>query len=855
MISGQATPTRFPRRRGDVLVHALPSVALLLCMSVNTTEVRLLPKAPVVRLRPAGHWTFDADSEGWTAEHQCELTTKEGHLLIRATGEDPFFHRSLDLPGGQMVLHFRARCHTGGPGRIYWVTDQAPNQTEDRAAQVNLSHDGPWREYTVRFVASGRLTELRIDPGQTAGRVEIDWIRLAKEERHPLSIEQAEIAGDVLRFTIKNHQPNPITFSAFDKDHTIEGHATLPLERALGGDSPLEAVCVALKYADWQPIRRTIFAYHPGAASRWIARPLGSHQLQVAKDGSVIRIRRDGILVGLIGPLVHIDGRLPALKLVEEEPQLRFEGDGVVLAVTTHDRELDIAIDSRKPCEGPVVRAIGSLEQGLLAGLEYLGSGERSSSKLDVETEEHLRFLPDPLKVSMPLMAFVTDRTSLAMTWSDMRLQPVYAAPYLTGTTIQHRMALRGSKIKATILVDQAPLEEAILWAVKRTGLPPLPPSPRTPEQQEEICLAALDGPLRNEAGWGHCVQKNWPRRPFAGVASTIWRLTGKMPELPTLVPGGVHVANDTAYFLSGRAEAWLAHKKAMVQHFLKQQHGDGSFRYDGKLRRGHFEDTASGVCARPAAVLLEYAQMTGDQAALDAGIRTLEYMKRFRTPRGAQVWEVPLHTPDLLAAAYLVESYVRGYELTGNKEYLDRARAWALSGVPFVYLWQCRPIMLYATPPVYGATFWRHSWLGLPVQWVGGVYAYYLTMLARHDNTLDWNHLARGILISAQQQQYPDGEKIGLLPDSFEIRYQGRRPADINPCALVSLQMVLDGKLDSLAVAHGGGHYVVAPFPVEIRQGKAHIRASSGLEYQIVIDGTRIRIVRSQGEDVVPLE
>ena len=121
---------------------------------------------------------------------------------------------------------------------------------------------------------------------------------------------------------------------------------------------------------------------------------------------------------------------------------------------------------------------------------------------------------------------------------------------------------------------------------------------------------------------------------------------------------------------------------------------------------------------------------------------------------------------------------YVRGYELTGKQEYLCEARRWALSGIPFVYLWTRYPIMLYATPPVFGATNWQAPvWIGLPVQWVGGVYAHALTMLAPHDKSLDWNHLARGILISAEQQQYPDGLWAGLLPDSFDIVGQQRRP------------------------------------------------------------------------------
>jgi hypothetical protein len=65
----------------------------------------------------------------------------------------------------------------------------------------------------------------------------------------------------------------------------------------------------------------------------------------------------------------------------------------------------------------------------------------------------------------------------------------------------------------------------------------------------------------------------------------------------------------------------------------------------------------------------------------------------------------------------------------------------------------------------------------------------------------------------------------------------------------------MLEGKLDSLACAVAGAHRVVAPFPVEVRDGKAHIQAREGITYQIVVDGERIIDVRSKGIDEVQIE
>ena len=143
---------------------------------------------------------------------------------------------------------------------------------------------------------------------------------------------------------------------------------------------------------------------------------------------------------------------------------------------------------------------------------------------------------------------------------------------------------------------------------------------------------------------------------------------------------------------------------------------------------------------------------------------------------------------------------------------------------------------------------------MGLPVQWCGYVYAYALTMLAPLDHTLDWNHIATGILTTAEQMQFPSGPFAGCEPDSFNLSAQQRNGPAINPCALVSLRLALEGKLDSLSVAASSTHRVVAPFPVTVRGDVAQIEAREGVTYQVVIDGQRIVEVKSRGVDSIPL-
>jgi len=834
------------------------TLALLLAASAALAGevINPYPRA-LMRADTLTKWTFDKGAEGWGNPFNCTVEAGEGLLKIVSKGEDPYIHSPAFRAAGPVLVRLRLRCRNAGDGAIYWTTDRSGGWGEDKSAHFPIQHDGQWHETEVPLDATGTVTRIRIDPGNAAGTADLDAVEIVRMSYHPLEIAQVEARGRQVTAHVRNHGSEPIACTVNGQQVTVPAGKVATATFQAKADRPFEAVRIAVEAKGLAPFERTVFLYHPEAPGKMATYRADGLVLRVARDGSGVEIERKGKPAAIIAPVVHFGGVVPPLEVTEKDGALILAGKGVRATLSAKGDEIAVAIECEKPCEGPVVRALGPLEQGLLAGLEYLGKGEWSSSKLDLETPEHIRYAPDVMKLTMPLMACVTETASVAVAWDDMTLQPVYATPNFFDGTPDHRMALRGTSIKAAILVrDPQPIEETILWAVKRTDLPPLPKPPRTPEQQWALAMTALNGSLKNDDGWGHCAEARWPRHPYVDHASTIWRLTGKAPDVSKLVPGGAHVPNHSIYFVTGRARQWLEMRRNQVKGIIKSQKPDGSFTYSGKYRRGHFEDTASGQCARPAATLLEFARLTGDPEALKAGLKTLEYMKRFRTPRGLQTWELALHTPDIMASAYLVWAYTRGYELTGEKAWLAEARRWALSGIPFVYLWSNKPVMLYATTPVFGATNWRApNWIGLPVQWCGGVYAYALGLLAPHEKTLDWAKLARGILISGEQQIYPDGPLAGTLPDSFHLPGQQRRGPNINPCAFASLRMLLDGQVDSLALAADGKHRVVSPFAAELRDGKAHIQAPKGLTYQIVVDGKRVLDIESTGTDAVPLE
>ena len=834
----------------------------------SAQPIKLQPRT-VLSEDPVARWAFDGGAPGWRAANHCQLDGRDGLLVIESTGNDPYLYfPPLGFESeGPMLLRLSMRSDGQRRGQVFWATDKSPDWGEEKSQTFKMNNDGQWHEYTAAIEADGNLRHIRLDPGTKPGRIEVRSAGLYRRVMHPLEIEQVKVAPGSINVFVRNHSQEPVECTVGGLSFTAQPGQVSPARLPDAGRQPFESVTFSVESEGLPPLSHTVFVCRPDAPADWLTLSDGNLSLEINRDGSGARIVRDGRLVGFIAPLASCDGKLPPMRLSRsEKTTVEFTGEALgSLEIGIQGSEISYRLKSSAAAEGPVVRVAGRLEQGLLAGVEYLGRDEPSSSTADIETEEHVRFEPNPMWVTMPLMAVITEDDSVAVAWDEMGLQPVFATPnFLDGAT-DHRMGLKGVGIRATIRIDDGfsqgkRMEDLILWAVKRKQLPPLPQPPRTARQQIELCRKGLEPPLRGDDGWDHCYfsdgSPRGTRRFFVDHVSTLWQLTGKMPDVPSLSSGGAHIANWRAALVSGRADVWLNWINGNAQALMRRQKPDGSFRYQGRFLKGHFEDTASGHCAMYAASLLEHARLTGSQESLAAGEKTLEFMKRFRTPRGAQVWELSLHTPDIMASAWAAIAYTRGYELTDNPEYLDLARRWAVSGMPFVYQWGNRPIMRYATIPVYGATHWKGTnWMGLPVQWCGTRYAQALLILAEHEQTLDWRKIAEGILIAAEQMQYVDGPTIGLLPDAYELADQIRRPVDINPCALVSLRRQLDGEPARLMLAADKSHRVVSPWPVVIRGGQAHVTAPAGTEYQVVIDGRRIETVRSQGEDVIALE
>ena len=487
----------------------------------------------------------------------------------------------------------------------------------------------------------------------------------------------------------------------------------------------------------------------------------------------------------------------------------------------------------------------GAKQQGLFAGLEYLAN-EPSSSEADVIGPASKRQVPDNLKITFPLMAVQNDERYVALSW---QMRPFFSALFdspdrlfqsgghvmgvlFPGSDGQNRQ--EGSllpRVTELVHAGQTVTSRAIILGGRGSSvvaavqqfvrLRPLPPVPGVTDLQDYVAQAAggwLDSNIREGNLVRHALA-NGGFKPQPAADAALWMqwlaahdtdsgraqrllqtatnlLSAVAPE--DLNSSGVgHVRYPVASLVFGHVAENATHAEQVAQSLLETFETDGGIKYHPKpggpdYAKTYFTNEASGLASRVVLDTLVAASFSGNHQLIHEAIRRLRDLDRFHdgVPRGAQTWECPLHIPDILASAQMVRAYTLGYELAGDTHFLEEARYWAWTGVPFVYLVSPtdRPVGLYATIPVFGATNWRAPvWLGLPVQWCGLVYADALYQLLRHDPDGPWKRIADGITASGIQQSWPaqDRDFQGLLPDSFVLREQKRNGPAINPATV----------------------------------------------------------------------
>lgn len=494
----------------------------------------------------------------------------------------------------------------------------------------------------------------------------------------------------------------------------------------------------------------------------------------------------------------------------------------------------------------------GRKRQAMLAGLEYLDD-EPSSNTKDIRMVETNRLIPSLHRITSPLAVITDKKAWLGAEWKmpkkqeysvvfdtpdrqfksgghllafwfpavgkarfESELDLYGAEPYSGGSQTVILRAGRGGNVADALvaLVDQRKLPQRDAFD--------------TADTLELLSHGWLDSKIRNGTKISHAVGfplnqasdapalMKWlavqiERRPNADKA-LVKRLREMADAMFAAVPpkaiGKVcvsHIQRPASPLLSGDINGWFDARAARLRLRVKDlangyrvwvKPGPGA-KYDMGETLGASD--CNGYTAMALEELLLDATWSGDEASIAKALGILDKaIARYDStvPRGAQPWEMPLHTPDLVAAGLMIRCSTLGYLLNPNVKYLRTARYWAYTGLSMVYLIpppftfadDVKPFGCYATCGVMGSSNWRDAnWMGRPVQWCGLVYSAalydYLRFCGKKEADF-WRTIADGIVASGVRQCHPltDTDRQGLLPDSVNINSQSRIPPSINP-------------------------------------------------------------------------
>lgn len=510
--------------------------------------------------------------------------------------------------------------------------------------------------------------------------------------------------------------------------------------------------------------------------------------------------------------------------------------------------------------DGPMLYA-RHRDEAIFPGLEWLVDDELSSSTLDIAKNHphQVRHVVHPNMVTIPAVGIHGTHGTVGLLWDvhqkwdSQRDRPsvVFASPDRFENQRSHLVGLflpsvpefvevnereaktpypldpdKPLRLAARIFADaEAPDSLAAIdeW-IRLHGIPDPAPLPHGSYDGEiEFSMKAyLDSLWESETkDWwttkGGGMMSN-QGRPRSFVADLLLGATvspsdavrracrNRAEEVLAMIGGDDRI--DAQRFRS-RADLLMANPGTAAT-FLASRDENGGWRFDAdqKHTTGPFvgmdyhelgPDNAVelGTCARQAFEVLNYARIAGDPAAYEAMQKTLVLMESFRVPRAAQVWEVPVHTPDVLAAADAVDAYVEAYRFSGDERWLRDAVTWARRGLPFIYLWDDpeKPFLVGASIPVFGATWYQGSWFGCPVQWNGLRYANALLKLDEYDQSYPWRKLAEAIIRSAIHQQDLDGENVALWPDNISAIDCKKCPWVFSPRQIIRNVLKLTGR------------------------------------------------------------
>jgi len=848
---------------------------------VKSRMLSILFVIMVIMIVPAGargasvvEWDFSKAAYGWTGNGRVEnLRCSPEGLIVKSTGEDPWIEGpAVDLPSDKMIrVKIRMKSTADPHAELFYGKVFAAG----RSIRFTVRNNGQWHDYSLIIKENlGPGTRFRLDPCTGEGEVIVAFIKLETlggTVSPPLRKPEKPNKSETKLVSVKS---GPLEFEQYGKTWGNFVVKVDGAEMAAGYDSELLGI-LFYDQPEWLNLEgaRVIFGNSSNRKKFTIKASLKDSK------GGRWEIQRD-------------------VKPSKQQGTLSVE----VEVKVNKDRDvLHIPWLTLFPGLGTFGQ---SKYQGLFAGVEYL-CDEPSSSDADIDKPNHIRRIPDPVKITFPLMAISNNGNYIGAIWepSDMTAA-TFDSPDRIYNSGAHLMALSAPAVGdlrfENELFAHSPLRlganqplkvsmmiiggkgksivPAVIQYVDIKGLPDLPEFKGGLDAAVNLLAHGwMDSEINNDGLFRHAVWGdsfgptvaadaamfiNWlaintgDDKFRARLNETEAQALSRIPSTQPFSSTVSHVALPSPPLLFGRTYEYVRYRHNEAMRMLTGFDEKGIKLYrPGNLdySRTHFAKHANGLGGRDVARILESATLSADKELVGKALELLDkqtVLYADTVPRGAQTWEVPLHTPDILASAHMVKAYTLGYVISGEQKYLEQARYWAWTGVPFIYLYSPTPgeVGPYATIPVLGATNWKAPlWIGLPVQWCGLVYSSALHLLSEYDPKSSWQKIAKGITTAGLQMSWPvtDKGRQGLLPDAFDLRQQvGAGPA-INPGTVQAHvpELYEKGKMYDMKKLRNRGWFIHSPCIIsDIREGKTSVTFTvdgwGGKQYFVLVSG-----------------
>ncbi len=124
--------------------------------------------------RPKKPGKLAAPVAGWQGNRLAKLRLKDGSLLIKSTGNDPYmsFDLGQSFPAADMQLRIKMSSNSSGDGQVFWASpSSSPKFSDGRSVGFSVDHDGQPHEYQIAISPQDPLSGIRIDPSNGPGKV------------------------------------------------------------------------------------------------------------------------------------------------------------------------------------------------------------------------------------------------------------------------------------------------------------------------------------------------------------------------------------------------------------------------------------------------------------------------------------------------------------------------------------------------------------------------------------------------------------------------------------------------------------------------------------------------------------